>query len=149
MATLGFLCLLHYVFKVASPLILTLPTEVTFRGLSWAALHCREDGTSEAKLHLFLHDFSSPPGTGCCILAHDLVLWDILSAFPCWHGVLHHCSGKTLTAVHQCRYVISSRWRGLMKYIPVITLLPSLRSNKLAEDNNHVLHHNFHCFQQV
>ena len=105
MATLGFLALLCYIFKADSALTLTLPTEITFRGFSWAALHHWEDGTSEAKLHLFLPDFPSPPGTGCCILARGLVLRDILGAFCGWHGVLHRCSGKLLTAVQHCRRV--------------------------------------------
>lgn len=113
MAALGFLGLLCYIFKVDSALILTLPTEITFRGFSWAALHYWEDGTSEAKLHLLLPDFPSPPGTGCCILARGLVLWDILSAFRGWHGVLHHCSGKLLTVVQHCRRV----WFSQMEWI--------------------------------
>lgn len=105
MATLGFLGLLCYIFKVDTALILTLPTEITFRGFPWATLYHWEDGTSEAKLRLFLPDFPSLRGAGCCILAHGLVLWDILRAFPGWHGVLHHCSGKLLTAVQRCRDV--------------------------------------------
>lgn len=105
MATPGFLDLLYYTFKVASTLTLLLPTEITSRRLPWAALHCWEDGTSESRFHLFLPDFPTPPCTGCCILADSLVLWDIISALPCWHGILHRCSGKLLTAIQWCGHV--------------------------------------------
>lgn len=105
MSALGFLGLPCFIFNVVSALICTFPTGSTFRGFSWAALLCWEDGTSEAKLHLFLPDFPSLPGTGCCILARGLALWNILCAFCGWHGVLHHCSGKLLTVIQHCRPV--------------------------------------------
>lgn len=105
MAAPGFLDLLYCIFKVSSTLILLLPTEITFRRLPWAALHCWEDGTSESRFHFFLPDFPSPPGTGCCILADSLVLRDIISALHCWHGILHCCSGKPLTTIQWCGHV--------------------------------------------
>lgn len=79
-----------------------LPTEIPLGGFSRAALHHWADGTSEAQLFLLLPDFPSPPGAGCCILAHSLVLWHIAGAFHGWHGVLHHCPGKLLMGAH-CR----------------------------------------------
>lgn len=81
MSTLGFLGLLCCICNVVGALTLTFPTESTFRGFSWAALLYWEDGTSEAKLYLFPPDFPSPPGTGCCIVARGLALWNILCAF--------------------------------------------------------------------
>lgn len=136
------------IFKVNSALIFTLPTEISLGGFSWAALHHWEDGTSEAQLLLLLPDFPSPPGAGCCILARALVLWRIPGAFPGWHGVLHHCPGKLLTGAQCCRHPWLLQVERINGMLPS-QALPLLRSHYLAEDDRHVLRHNFCCLQQI